>query len=370
MWVDRVVLGAGVFGLRAADLLLAAGETVALVDLERRPVVRASLINQARVHNGYHYPRSVYTAVQSARYYDRFVADFPQAVNRRFRAIYAVAAEGTYVDATHFERFCERVGAPARRIDESALFRPGAVEAAYETNECGFDAPRLRAALESRLTPHASRLRWFLDNEVHRAEPDGDHWRLWLRSGPVLTTAGVVNCTYAGTNGVLTTFGLDPLPLKYELCEVALVDAPAHARTGVTVLDGPFFSLMPFGHAGLHSLTAVDYTPHTTSTDVLPTFPCQREHPSCRPAALDNCGVCRARPASSYAFMQSLADRFVRDGARIRKVESLFCVKTVLRTSEVDDSRPTLVKVESLRPSFITLFSGKINTLYDLDGAL
>jgi hypothetical protein len=68
--------------------------------------------------------------------------------------------------------------------------------------------------------------------------------------------------------------------------------------------------------------------------------------------------------------MQSLADRFLRDAARIRKVESLFCVKTVLRTSEVDDSRPTLVRVESRRPSFITLFSGKINTLYDLDGAL
>lgn len=85
----------------------------------------------------------------------------------------------------------------------------------------------------------------------------------------------MVNCTYAGTNGVLTTFGLDPVPLKCELCEVALVDALEHARTGVTVLHGLFFSLMPFGHAGLHSLTAVDYTPHTTSTDVLPTFRCQ-----------------------------------------------------------------------------------------------
>jgi glycine/D-amino acid oxidase-like deaminating enzyme len=361
---DRVVLGAGVFGLHAAALLLARGLRVAIVDVEPRPLVRASLVNQARVHNGYHYPRSAYTALRSARYYDRFVADFPGAINRRFRAVYAVAAQGSYVDAEHFEKFCATVGVPAQPIDPD-LFVPGSVEAAYQTEEYGFDAPALRAALLHRVEPFAPG--WFLGDSVARGERDGDRWRIRLRSGAGLVADGVVNATYASTNAVLATFGLDPVPLKYELCEVALVEAPTLVDTAVTVMDGPFFSLMPFGHSGLQSLTAVDYTPRLTSTDVLPAFGCQDRVGGCAPAALANCGTCPERPPTSFAYMRALAARFLTDASSVRLVESLNGVKVVLQTAEVDDSRPTLIRVEASGPSFVTLFSGKINTIYDLD---
>jgi glycine/D-amino acid oxidase-like deaminating enzyme len=365
-----VIFGAGVFGLHAAALLLAKGHRVAVVELERRPVTRASLVNQARVHNGYHYPRSAYTALRSARYYDRFVKDFPLAINRRFRAIYAVAAEGTYANATHFERFCRTVGVPAQRIEESEFFRKGAVEAAYETEEYSFDAPALRAALMERLQPYEHNLEWFMSNTVVRGWQSGDKWYMDLNSGESLETLGIVNATYAGTNSVLATFGLDPLPLKYELCEVALVESPVHHTTGITVMDGPFFSLMPFGHSGLHSLTAVEYTPRAVSTDLLPQFSCQTRNTSCVSSALANCGTCVARPTTSYPYMHALADRFISHAPGMRRVESLNSMKAVLRSAEVDDARPTVLRVDSERPSFITLFSGKINTIYDLDEVL
>jgi glycine/D-amino acid oxidase-like deaminating enzyme len=368
--VDRVVVGAGVFGLHAAALLLNRGYTVAVVDGEHRPLVRASLVNQARVHNGYHYPRSAYTALRSARYYERFVADFPDAINRRFRAVYAVAAQGSYVDAEHFEKFCDTVGVPARRIEETELFRPGSVEAAYETDEYGFDAPALRAALLDRLDRHRDRLDWHLGDTVTAGERDAGTWRVRLRSGGELIAGGVVNATYAATNAVLSTFGLEPVRLKYELCEVALVDAAPLRDTGVTVMDGPFLSLMPFGHSGRHSLTAVDYTPRVSSSDLLPTFGCQSRNPGCGPAALANCGVCPERPASSFPYMDRLAHRFLRHAGEVRLVESLNSVKVVLQTTEVDDARPTLIRVEAVGPLFVTLFSGKINTIYDLDEVL
>jgi len=44
-------------------------------------MLRASQINQARVHNGYHYPRSVTTAKSSAEYYDRFTTEFSSCIN-------------------------------------------------------------------------------------------------------------------------------------------------------------------------------------------------------------------------------------------------------------------------------------------------
>ncbi|MDG4764349.1 FAD-dependent oxidoreductase [Solwaraspora sp. WMMD406] len=368
--VDTLVFGAGIFGLWATWRRLVQGDSVAVVDIDRRPLARASLINQARGHNGYHYPRSVYTALRSASYYERFLRDFPAAINKRFRSVYAIAAEHSYVDAEHFEKFCATVGVPARRIDSAEFFHAGSVEAAYETDEFGFDAPALRTAMLARLDAYPDRLRWYLGDTVAEAGRDGGIWRTTLRSGTQVESESVVNATYAGTNALLAAFGLPPVPLKYELCEMVLVDAPGHRDVAVTVLDGDFFSLMPFGHTPWHSLSAVAYTPHVTSPDVLPTFSCQDQVADCGPAALANCGTCPARPASSYPYMHTLTRRFLPTAGRLRQVESLFTVKSVLRTAEVDDSRPTLIRTDCERPSFVTLLSGKVNTIYDLDEAL
>lgn len=344
--------------------------SVAVVDIDVRPMVRASLLNQARLHNGYHYPRSAYTALGAARYYDRFVADFPEAINRHFRAIYAVASEGTYANAAEFEKFCSTVGVPVSQIDESEIFRAGTVEAAYETDEYGFDGAALRDALMRRIEPFDDRLEWYLADAVTCGSQDTGGWRMTLRSGAELHTEGIVNATYAGTNALLSRFGLEPLALKYELCELALVDAPAHRDLGITVMDGPFFSLMPFGHTGLHTLTTVDHTPRASSREVLPVFPCQSRNPECSPIALDNCGSCPTRPASSFPYMRALAGRFLNDVTDLRKVDSLNSIKVVLRESEVDDARPTLVRVNCEEPSFVTILGGKINTIYDLDDVL
>ena len=64
--------------------------------------------------------------------------------------------------------------------------------------------------------------------------------------------------------------------IKYEKCEIILCTVDESLKnTGITVMDGPFFSLMPFGQTGLHSLTSVTFTPHETSYDSVATFPCQ-----------------------------------------------------------------------------------------------
>ena len=45
-------------------------------------------------------------------------------------------------------------------------------------------------------------------------------------------------------------------------------------------------------------------------------------------------------------------------------------MKPILVASEIDDSRPTVIKVQSKKPTFVSVLSGKINTVYDLDEVL
>ena len=72
--------------------------------------------------------------------------------------------------------------------------------------------------------------------------------------------------------------GQKKFKIKYELCEIILCKPTEKLKPiGLTVMDGPFFSIMPFGCTGLHSLTSVTFTPHVTSYEELPTFSCQKD---------------------------------------------------------------------------------------------
>ena len=58
--MDRIVIiGGGFFGMYIAEYFARQGKKVLLCEKEADFMQRASYANQARVHNGYHYPRSI-----------------------------------------------------------------------------------------------------------------------------------------------------------------------------------------------------------------------------------------------------------------------------------------------------------------------
>jgi hypothetical protein len=136
-------------------------------------------------------------------------------------------------------------------------------------------------------------------------------------------------------------------------------------------MDGPFFSLMPFGKSGYHSLTSVTFTPHLSSFDSLPQFNCQKKSDGyCSPKQLGNCNDCLAKPQSAWPYMSNMAEKYLKEDYGFSYAGSLFSMKPILKASEVDDSRPTVVRKASEKPTFVSVLSGKINTVYDLDEVL
>ena len=199
----------------------------------------------------------------------------------------------------------------------------------------------------------------------------GDVWQ--VGAGDVAAEAPfILNATYAGVNDIHAMLGLPPFGIKYEKCEIILCTVDERLKnTGITVMDGPFFSLMPFGQTGLHSLTSVTFTPHETSYDPVATFPCQQESGGlCRPGSLYNCNECPARPKSAWPYMSQLARKYLREEYGFAYRGSLFSMKPILKASEIDDSRPTVVRVMNTSPMLVSVLSGKINTVYDLDEVL
>ncbi|MDP2160084.1 MAG: hypothetical protein Q8K02_06355 [Flavobacterium sp.] len=190
--------------------------------------------------------------------------------------------------------------------------------------------------------------------------------------GQIFESSFILNATYASINQILEELNYEKVDIKYELCEIILCQVSDSLKNvGITVMDGPFFSLMPFGKTGFHSLTAVSQTPHKTSFDLLPTFDCQaRSNDTCSPKQLGNCNTCVAKPKTAWEFMSGMAKKYLKDDVEIKYVKSLFSIKPILKASEIDDSRPTIIKTHSMNPTFISVLSGKINTVYDLNDIL
>jgi glycine/D-amino acid oxidase-like deaminating enzyme len=357
---DAVIIGGGFYGAAIAIYLAKQRNLrrILLVERESALLTRASYNNQARVHNGYHYPRSFTTAYRSRVNMPKFVRDWPQAVKQDFTKLYAIARRNSKVTAKQFERFCREIGVQIKTADPSlrALFEPRLIENVFLADEYVFDSTKLAQWANHELLESGVDV-WLKARvtSIFTESPNG--LRVTVQSGQAevepISCKYIFNCTYSGLNQFGGDYPGTRTGLKQEVTEMALVQVPpALQGLGITVMDGPFFSMMPFPPRGLHTLSHVRYTPHTNWMD----------ERGCDPyLKLEN-----------YE-RQTRVDRMLRDVARYlpsvveaNYADSLFEVKTVLMKNEGDDGRPILFEKHPELPGCYSILGGKIDNIYDV----
>jgi glycine/D-amino acid oxidase-like deaminating enzyme len=355
---DAAVIGGGFYGSAIAIYLARQRgfRRIVLVEKETELLARASYHNQARVHNGYHYPRSFTTAFRSRVNFPRFVQDWPQAITRGFTKLYAIARSNSKVTAKQFERFCQEIGATTTRADGPLrqLFNPKLVEDVFLVEEYAFDALQLARWAQSELRECGVHV--LLETRATLVNRSTGGIKISLESAHEKTqtihSKYLFNCTYSGLNQLKGDYPGSHTKLKHEITELALVEMPLEIENiGITVMDGPFFSVMPFPSQGLHTLSHVRYTPHFSWEDKQGSDPYQQ--------------------LANYDCATRF-DRMIRDVARYiptiqksRHVESFFEVKTVLKKNENDDGRPILFEKYSELPGCYSILGGKIDNIYD-----
>jgi len=363
---DRIlVIGGGFFGCRLAlyaKRVLGFKEAV-VVEEAAAIMQRASYLNQARVHTGYHYPRAFTTAYRSRTSQAAFSAEFAPAIAGEFGKLYAIAAIGSKVTARQFERFCTAIGAPwaPARSEQASLFDRRLVEAVYEVSETAFNASILARLLAEEMRTEGVELRLQtrarFDAAAHRttARPRVTVEDLTTGRVGVEEADVILSCTYGRAAAVGIPLAAE---IRCEITEIAMVRPPPELQDwGVTVMDGPFFSCMPFPALGLHSLSHVRYTPH--------------QHWNSKSCPDDPYAVLAAyAKASSTDLMMRDAGRLLPCIARCEPVHSHFEVKAVLVSRESDDGRPILFEPWKGDPRVVSVLGGKIDNIYDAEAAL
>jgi hypothetical protein len=168
-----------------------------------------------------------------------------------------------------------------------------------------------------------------------------------------LTSRYVFNCTYSGLNQLSGEFPGAQTGLKQELTEMALIQVPDVLKDiGVTVMDGPFFSMMQFPALGLHTLSHVRYTPHLSWNDEYGVDPYKK-------LDLYDC-------ATRFERMIRDVGRYLPVALEAKYVDSLFEIKTVLIKNEGDDGRPILFEKHAELPGCYSVLGGKVDNIYDV----
>ena len=323
------VVGAGVFGCVIALRLAKAGLRVDLYERNDRIMQEAS--RKVRLHLGYHYPRHEQTARQCQDSFGQFVEEFPECVEKGFPNAYFIASEGSLTSPEDYLAFCDRAGLEYRLLDAFPLeVRHTAL--GILTDEAVFDFGVLTEILERRIDS--------LPN-------------LTLRTNQEFESTGaydvVVNATYTNLNALNVKLGYPVSEAQFEYTAMPIVRLEGFPKAGITVLDGPFMNVLPFGKTGNFLLYHVNHTviQRTTAEFLPPAWLYPETAPLSR---TDKQEVFRRMVADSTHFVPAL-----RNAELVGFIEG---PRMVLPDRDQDDARPS--KVDFFGSDYVTVFSSKI----------
>lgn len=365
---DRIIIGGGLFGLYSASKSAEKGLHVLLLEKEKSFFKRASFVNQARVHCGMHYLRAIDTAKLCSHYYNRFVEEHRECINNSFKAIYANSSFKSRVSDCDFKAVLESLDIAFQYIETPSFLNHSSVTICAQVTEASFDYQFLLLHYLKKINKYRGLV------EVHRGEEVMDievHDNVAIVNNKY-QSGFVLNCTYASINNVIKRIiGSqinDLYDLRYELCEIVICNVDGSLiNTGLTIMDGQFFSIMPFGKSGHHSLTTVGHTPLYSCEELFPNFPCQGAF--CHQFNLGLCNLCVNKPQSCFEKMMAIVSNYIKKSS-ITYSNSLYTVKPIMKSSEFSDSRPTVITKHMDSPLIYSVLSGKISSVYELDSIL
>jgi len=251
------VVGAGIFGATIALKLAEEGFKVTLFEKSADILMGASLNNQNRLHLGYHYPRDMDTALQCKKGFDDFIEMFPKCVVGDFPNSYFIAKENSLTNFNEFTKFCDSLGRPYTKLDVNTFpVEVRNVEGGILCDEVVYDVRLLREIIKEQLLQSSVILK--LDANVEKIKKKSNGFDLNFND-ELKSFDFVINATYADINSFTLKLGYDVQEYQYEYTVVPILRGK-FPNCGVTIMDGPFMTILPYGATGDFLLYHVNFS--------------------------------------------------------------------------------------------------------------
>jgi glycerol-3-phosphate dehydrogenase len=341
---NTIIVGGGLFGLTTAIILGEQGLQVTVLEKNLDVLKEASLVNQNRIHYGYHYPRSIETGKESIEGMKAFKSYYQDCIYDSFVKYYAISKYNSHINAHEFIQFCEQLNISLTEEwpNESLLTR-SQIEQCWRVYEPAFDYQTLRVNVMTRLQKLRN-VRILRNAQISKIENVHDDLiQVTLNNNYQLTAKNLINAAYSGLGDVLKLAFKQDLQAKFQLLVLPILKLekkmPAY---GVTIMDGPFCSILPKGFVEgefilSHVKASVIESDKGLEKPQWNTFDGDVEH-----SIIEAC----------TQFFPILKE--------MKWVDSWITTKMILPNQEIDDARPTLVLTH--QKNIHSVFSGKVTT--------
>jgi len=252
------VIGAGVFGSEIATQIARHDLKVDLFDKEQDILMGATPKSVLRLHLGFHYPRDLGTAIQSRKGYVNFLERFPNSVDFNFTNYYALAKEGSRVTQSDFLDFVKAAGINMSEVPKDILtdsgFSSSKVQAIYLNKEGVIDVSLLRTQFLKEMDE--LRVTKFLNNEIVSVRKASGKWVTQDHNMVEREYDFIVRATY-GHDRIIISPEEGTESRKYEFHKTLVLEAEIDIpRTGMTIIDGDFLTVLPKAGHNTHLLYA------------------------------------------------------------------------------------------------------------------
>ena len=223
------IIGAGLFGCTIGYELQRAGHDIVIIEQENDIMQRASKVNHNRLHLGYHYPRSIETAEQSLDGLVSFLTNYRKAIVSHFPNYYMIAKNNSHVTADEYIKFCDDIKIDyTHKMPNKSLINQELIDLSINTDETVFDYDILKSLVKKFVKDIDIKFNTKFDGNID----DCDY---------------LINTTYASINEVNKLLGVPELKLKLQ--DVVIPYFRMESKPfGLTIMDGPFCSVMPKGN--------------------------------------------------------------------------------------------------------------------------
>lgn len=331
------VIGGGILGTTIAIK----ASSVASVDLYEKlsDILSAtSSINQYRLHNGYHYPRSVKTALSSLKSNSEFRKFYSSAIISNRDHYYAIAKKGSLTSAKDFMNFCKNLNLEMQETNLD-IINNDEISLLIKAKEYFYDPVILRRITWEKL--NNAKVNVYLNRKFEKKlMPKYDH---------------VIISTYAYINELLDEFPNSKKNYQYEICEKPVVKLPQEFKNkSIVIMDGPFMCIDPYRRSSnIFLMGNVTHAIHDSNVGLFPNVPTKFKH-------VVNNGIIKNPSITNFNKFIETGSIFIPKLKNAKHVGSMYTIRSVLPNKEATDERPTIV--EKINNKIVTAFSGKIST--------
>ena len=346
--INVVVIGGGIFGAEIALTAKSLGLSVKVYEAKDDILSGASKNNQNRLHLGFHYPRDLETGRQSIRGFTAFREKYIESIQDKFLNAYFIADSHSLTTHEAYFAFCETLGVPFRQIaPQDFPVEVRGTSAGILCDEVVYDCLVLKDLVWKKL--NQNKVKVALGTRVISIKNHSGHYAVAASDGSVVMADVIVNATYADINRITEQLGFTVSENLYEYTAVPIIKLPL-SRLGVTIMDGPFMTILPYGLTDSFLLYNVNLS--VVACKVARQMPMEWLTPDTAPFKNIN-------KADYFKKMLELCSKYLpvlKDAELIGFLEG---PRMVLAKRDDSDARPSIVNDHN--GSYISVFSGKID---------